>query len=58
MQAVRFKSKWFGIQPRPYEPERQTADIAWMKLRGVSSPYRTWYENERRIARLLNVAPE
>jgi hypothetical protein len=58
MQAVRFKSKWFGVKPRPYEPERQTADIAWMKLRGVSNPYRTWYENERRIARLLNVAPE
>lgn len=58
MQAVRFKNTWYAVRPRPYEPERQTADIAWMKLRQVPNVYRTWYENERRIARLLNVAPE
>jgi len=58
MQAVRFKNTWYGIRPRPYEPERQTADIAWMKLRQVPNVYKAWYENERRISRLLNVAPE
>ena len=58
MQAVRFRDTWYTICPRPYEPERQVADIAWLKLKGIPTPYRIWYESERRIARLLNVAPE
>jgi len=59
MQAIRYNNSWSGVKPRPYEPERQTADIVWMKLRGVQNPYLAWNAQERRIARLLaNVAPE
>ena len=59
MQAVRWKNQWFAIQPRPNEPERQSLDIAWLRLKGTPNPYRTWFESERRIARLLsNVASE
>ena len=59
MQAIRYNNSWSGVKPRPYEPERQTADIVWMKLRGIQNPYLVWNAQERRIARLLaNVAPE
>ena len=59
MQAIRFKDSWYTVCPRPYESERQVADIAWLKLKGTPAPYRSWYESERRIARLLaNVASE
>lgn len=59
MQAFRWKNQWFAIRPRPNESERQTMDIAWFRLRGVTNPYRQWFEDERRIARLLsNVASE
>jgi hypothetical protein len=59
MQAVRWKNQWFRVVPRPGEPERQTADIAWLRIKGDSTPYLTWFQNERRIARLLaNLATE
>ena len=59
MQALRWNSQWYAVRPRPNEPERQTADIAWLRLKGDPNPYQTWYAKERRIARLLaNVATE
>ena len=59
MQALRWKNQWFVVRPRPNESERQTMDVAWLRLRGVPNPYRQWFEDERRIARLLaNVASE
>jgi hypothetical protein len=58
MRVVRFRDTWYTVRPRLYEPERQVADIAWLKLKQTPGAYRAWYESERRIARLLNVAPE
>lgn len=59
MQALRLKNQWFVVRPRPNEPERQVLDIAWLRLKGIPNPYRQWFEDERRIARLLaNVASE
>ena len=59
MQALRWKNQWFVVRPRPNEPERQTLDIAWLRLKGSTNPVRQWFEEERRIARLLaNVASE
>ena len=59
MQALRWKTQWYAVRPRPNEPERQTLDIAWLRLQGVTNPYRQWFEDERRVARLLaNVASE
>lgn len=59
MQALRWKNQWFVVRPRPNEPERQTLDIAWLRLKGSTNPVRQWFEEERKVARLLaNVASE
>ena len=53
---VRYQGKWFRITPKPYEPERMTTDIAWLQIKEGLSPqdaYRTWFEQQRRISRLL-----
>jgi hypothetical protein len=53
---VRFQGKWFEIQPKAYEPERMTADIAWIQMKeGVRAEeaYRRWFERQRKLSRLL-----
>ena len=53
---VRFLGKWIEIQPKPYEPERMTTDIAWLQIRyGVdpATAYRMWFEKQRKLSRLL-----
>jgi hypothetical protein len=53
---VRFQGKWFEIHPKSYEPERMTADIAWIQIKeGVShqEAYRMWFETQRKLSRLL-----
>jgi hypothetical protein len=56
MYLVRYNGKWFSIHPRPFEPERMTTDIAWLQIKEGMTPaeaYRTWFENQRKISRLL-----
>jgi len=53
---VRYNGRWIKIQPRPFEPERMTTDIAWMQIKeDISSEeaYRRWFELQRRISRVL-----
>lgn len=53
---VRYQGKWFTIQPKPFEPERMTTDIAWIQIRESVSPrdaYRIWFERQRKVSRLL-----
>jgi hypothetical protein len=53
---IRFQGKWFEIQPKSYEPERMTADIAWLQIKEGVSPeeaYRRWFEKQRKLSRLL-----
>ncbi len=53
---VRFQGKWFEIHPKPYEPERMTADIAWIQIKeGVSAEeaYRKWFDLQRKLSRIL-----
>lgn len=53
---VRFQGKWIEIQPKPYEPERMTADIAWIQIKeGVTAEeaYRKWFELQRKLSRLI-----
>jgi hypothetical protein len=53
---VRFQGKWFEINPRPFEPERMTTDVAWLQiLHGTDAPtaYRTWFERQRKLSRLF-----
>jgi hypothetical protein len=33
MDIIRYNGKWYKITPKPYEPERQTHEIAWDLLR-------------------------
>ena len=56
MNVVRYNGKWFEIVPKPYEPERQTYQIAWMMIKqGITSSeaYRKWYSNEQSIVKVL-----
>ena len=56
MYLVRYNGKWFSILPRPFEPERMTTDIAWLQIKeGLSAAdaYRSWFETQRKISRLL-----
>ena len=55
--AVRYNGEWYKITPKPYEPERQTQEIAWTMLREPllksSSAYREWYAREQKHASIL-----
>jgi hypothetical protein len=54
--VVRYQGRWFAITPRPYEPERQTTDIAWLQVKeGLTAEqaYRVWYEKQLRISHLF-----
>jgi hypothetical protein len=53
---VRHNGRWIKIQPRPFEPERMTTDIAWMQIKekvSVEEAYLRWFELQRRISRVL-----
>lgn len=53
---VRYNNTWYTIQPREYEPERMTTDIAWNQIKNNIPPeeaYRAWFELQRRISRAL-----
>ena len=53
---VRYQGKWIEIQPKEYEPERMTTDIAWIQIKEELSPqdaYRKWFEAQRKISRFL-----
>jgi hypothetical protein len=53
---VRYNGKWVRIRPRPFEPERMTTDVAWLQIKADLTPreaYRTWFESQRKISRLL-----
>ena len=53
---IRFQGKWFDINPKPYEPERMTADIAWIQIKegvSVEEAYRKWFELQRKLSRII-----
>ena len=53
---VRYNGKWFRIQPKPFEPERMTTDIAWLQIKEQLTPqeaYRKWFKEQRNISQLL-----
>lgn len=53
--AIRVQGKWYAITPKPYEPERQTYNIAYRIIQGATpeQAYREWFEQERKDAKLL-----
>jgi hypothetical protein len=57
MEVVRCNGTWVRITPKPYEPERQTHDIAWSMILNPSmnsaEAYRKWYVGEQENAKVL-----
>jgi len=53
MQPIlRYNGLWYKIIPKPYEVERITFEIAWLKIRENKS-YKEWFKKERNISALL-----
>jgi hypothetical protein len=54
---ARYNGKWYKITPKPYEPERQTNQVAWMMIRepliASEEAYRKYYENLRSEVKVL-----
>ena len=53
---IRVKGKWYKVNAKPYESERQTYTIAHQLIRTNVTPptaYREWYSQERKDAKLL-----
>lgn len=56
MYVVRYNGRFYQIQPRPYEPERMTTDVAWIQIKEGVSPeeaYRIWFTRQKNITKLL-----
>jgi hypothetical protein len=51
------EGRWFKILAKPYEPERQTNQIAWMMIRDpkmtAEEAYRKYYETLRSEVKVL-----
>lgn len=55
--VVRYNGKWFEIQPKSYEAERMTTDIAWIQIKegcSAEEAYRKWFELQRKLSRILS----
>jgi hypothetical protein len=53
---VRFQNRWYEINPKPFEPERMTTDIAWIQIKEGGTPesaYRKWFEIQRKLSRFF-----
>lgn len=53
---VHHNGRFYEIKPRAFEPERMTADVAWIQIReevDAEEAYRRWFERQRRISRVL-----
>ena len=57
MEILRYKGKWFKINPKPYEPERQTIQIAWKQIKDPSvepqQAYREYFARQREEMKIL-----
>lgn len=57
MDAIRYEGKWYAISAKPYEPEKQTYQIAWMLAKNPemtpAEAYRKFFERQRHEAKVL-----
>lgn len=57
MDIIKYQGKWFKISPKPYEPERQTFEIAWNLVREPlllkETVYKNFFEKQRKQAKVL-----
>jgi hypothetical protein len=51
----RFQGKWYSVKPKPFEPERQTAEIMWTIAKGTDpkKAYREWFSREQKISSMI-----
>lgn len=53
---IRFGGQWHIVNPRPYEPSKQTFQIAWKQVKEnkpAEEVYRDWFAKERQISSFL-----
>jgi len=53
---IRHNGQWYVIAPKPYEPEKQTYEIAWDLVKTKVEPivaYKRFFENQRKEAKVL-----
>jgi hypothetical protein len=54
---LRYSGKWYRINPKPYEPERQTHTVAWTQIKQpsvmIEDVYIQYFEKQRREAKIL-----
>lgn len=55
VRIFRYQGRWYRINPKPWEPERQTWWIASKLVQGVSQveAYRLWFAKRQQEAKLL-----
>ena len=55
METIQYNGKWYKIQKRPYEPEKQTYEVAWMQIKGMDAKeaYRTYFAKQQKQAQIL-----
>jgi len=57
MNIIRYNQKWFKINPKPYEPDRQSQEIAWSLVREPliipEELYKKYFEKQRKISKVL-----
>jgi hypothetical protein len=53
--VIRVHGKWYAVTPKPFEPERQTYNIAHRIIKGETpeQAYREWFAQERKDSKLL-----
>jgi len=54
--AIRYNGKWYAVVPKPYEPERQTYQVAWMQIKDgltAEDAYRKYFEDLRKESKVL-----
>jgi len=55
MELLKYGGKWYKIQKKPYEPEKQTYEVAWMQVKGMETreAYRKYFEKQQKEAQIL-----
>ena len=54
---LRYSGKWYRINPKPYEPERQTYTLSWNQIKDPNAMIEDimiqYFEKQRREAKIL-----
>ena len=55
MGLYRYNGKWYKVTEKPYEPESQSAQVAWRQIKGETpiEAYKNFFEKQRKEAQIL-----